>query len=123
MKFGIFVIDEVLTSCEIFDSLGGKEKSVPPHLSEYINGLRVDVKYSSIRVQAPTSDLCWIFCVTRFLSILIGENQTRFSKYFYLKFVERNDRKLVSLISEYIKKVDICKEKLLGVGWGGFFKA
>ena len=101
-----FVVDEVLTSCEIFDSLGGGEKSVPPHLSEYISGLRVDVKYSSIRVQALTSDFCGIFCVTRFLSILIGEKQTRFMKYFNLKFVERNDRKLVSLITEYIKKIN-----------------
>ena len=29
-----FVVDEVLTLCEIFDSLGGGEKSVPPHSSE-----------------------------------------------------------------------------------------
>ena len=57
-------------------------------------------------MQALTSDFCGIFCVTRFLSILIGEKKTRFMKYFNLKFVERNDRKLVSLITEYIKKIN-----------------
>ena len=100
-----FVVDEVLTLCEIFDSLGGGEKSVPPHYSEYISRLRVDVKYSSIRVQALTSDFCGIFCITRFLSIL-GEKQTRFMKCFNLKFLERNDRKLVSLINGYLKKIN-----------------
>ena len=78
---------------------------MPPHLSEYISRLRVDVKYSSIRVKALTSDFCGIFCITRFLSILIGEKQTRFMKYLNLKFVERNDKKLVSLISGYLKKI------------------
>ena len=101
-----FFLDEVLTSCEVFDSLGGGEKSVPLHLSEYISNLRVDVKYSNIRLQAFNSDFCGIFCITRFLSILIDEKHTRFMKYFNLKFVERNDRKLVSLISEYIKKIN-----------------
>ena len=101
-----FSVDKIVRLCEIFDSLGGGEKSVPPHLSEYISRLRVDVKYSSIRVQALTSDFCGIFCVTRFLSILIGEKQTRFMKYFNLKFVERNDRKLVSLINENLKKIN-----------------
>ena len=101
-----FLLDEVLTLYEIFDSLGGGEKSVPLHLSEYISDLRVDVNYSNIRLQAFTSNFCGIFCINRLLSILIDEKHTRFMKYFNLKFVERNDRKLVSLISEYIKKIN-----------------
>ena len=101
-----FSVDKILTLCEIFDSLGGGGKVVPLHLSEYISKLKIDVKYSTIRVQSLTSDLCGIFCITRFLSIFIGEKQIRFMKYFNLKLLERNDTKLVSLINGYLKKIN-----------------
>ena len=101
-----FSVDMILTICEIFDSLGGGGKCVTHHLSEYISKLKIDVKYSTIRMQSLTSDFCGIFCITRFLSIFIGEKQIRFMKHFNLKLLEKNDTKLVSLINGYLKKIN-----------------
>ena len=49
------------------------------------------------------SDFCGLFCVARFLSILLGEDFDKFTKYFNNKVLTGNDKITVEVIFNHIK--------------------
>ena len=98
-----FSKNKTLIKCEIFDSLSQPMSDFPPALQDYIRLLKIPVKYSTTQIQSDFSDFCGLFCMARFMSVLLNEGLNIFTNNFNTENLNRNNKISVKLIFRYIK--------------------
>ena len=99
--------NKTLVKCEVFDSLAQPMSDYPSTLQDYIRSLKISVKHSSTQIQSDFSDFCGLFCIARFMSVLLNERLDVFTNYFNIENLNRNNKISVVLISRYIKELNV----------------
>ena len=99
--------NKTLIKCEVFDSLAQHTSDLPPMLQDYIRLLKTPVKYSITQIQSDFSDFCGLFCIARFMSILLNEELNTFTSKFNIRNLDQNNKTSVKLISRYIKDLNV----------------
>ena len=102
-----FSKNKALIKCEIFDSLAQPISNLPPALQDYIRLLKIPVRYLTVQIQSDLSDFCGLFCMARFMSILINERLNIFTNNFSARNLDQNDKISVKLILRYIRELDV----------------
>ena len=102
-----FSKNKTLIKCEIFDSLAQPIPDLPIALQDYIRLLKIPVKYSTTQIQSDFSNFCGLFCMARFMSILLNEGLDIFTNNFNIKNLNRNNKISVKLIFRYIKDLNV----------------
>ena len=102
-----FSKNKVLIKCEIFDSLAQPISNLPPALQDYIRLLKTPVRYLTVQIQSDLSDFCGLFCMARFMSILINERLSIFTINFNIRNLNQNDKISVKLILRYIRELNV----------------
>ena len=99
--------NKTLVKCEVFDSLAQPISDYPSTLQDYIRSLKISVKHSSTQIQSDFSDFCGLFCIARFMSVLLNERLDVFTNNFNIENLNRNNKISVVLISRYIKELNV----------------
>ena len=99
--------NKTFVKCEVFDSLSQPMSDYPPALQDYIRSLKIPVKYSATQIQSDFSDFCGLFCIARFMSVLLNERLDIFINNFNIENLNRNNKISVVLISRYIKELNV----------------
>ena len=107
MLITFFNKNKTLVKCEVFDSLAQHKSHLPPMIQDYIRLLKSPVKYSTTQIQSNFSDFCGLFCIARFMSILLNEGLNTFTSNFTTRNLEQNNETSVNLISRYIKVLNV----------------
>ena len=102
-----FSKNKALIKCEIFDSLAQPISNLPPALQDYIRLLKTPVRYLTVQIQSDLSDFCGLFCMARFMSILINERLSIFTTNFNIRNLNQNDKISVGLILRYIRELNV----------------
>ena len=102
-----FSKNKALIKCEIFDSLAQPISNLPPALQDYIRLLKIPVRYLTVQIQSDLSDFCGLFCMARFMSILINERLNIFTNNFNVRNLNQNDKISVKLILRYIRELNV----------------
>ena len=107
MLITFFNKNKTLVKCEVFDSLAQHKSDLPSMIQDYIRSLKSPTKYSTTQIQSNFSDFCGLFCVARFMSILLNEGLNTFTSNFTTRNLEQNNETSVNLISRYIKVLNV----------------
>lgn len=107
MLITFFNRNKTLIKCEIFDSVAQHMSDLPPALQDYIRLLKIPVKYSTTQIQSDFSDFCGLFCMARFMSILLNEGLDTFTNNFNIRNLDGNNKTSVKLIFRYIKDLNV----------------
>ena len=107
MLITFFNKNKTLVKCEVFDSLAQHKSDLPSMIQDYIRSLKSPAKYSTTQIQSNFSDFCGLFCVARFMSILLNEGLNTFTSNFTTRNLEQNNKTSVNLISRYIKVLNV----------------
>ena len=107
MLITFFNKNKTLVKCEVFDSLAQHKSDLPSMIQDYIRSLKSPTKYSTTQIQSNFSDFCGLFCVARFMSILLNEGLNTFTSNFTTRNLEQNNKTSVNLISRYIKVLNV----------------
>ena len=102
-----FCKNKSIFRCEVFDSLAQRVSDLPPEIQDYIRLVKSPVKYSITQIQSDFSDFCGIFCIARFMSILLNEELNTFTSKFNIRNLNQNNKTSIKLISQYVKYLNV----------------
>ena len=99
----VFSKNKKLVKCEVFDSLAQHISEFPLVVRDYIRFLEIPMKYSNTQIQSNFSDFCALFCMARFMLVLLNEGLITFTNNFNIRNLDRNNKISFKLIFRYIK--------------------